>query len=455
MGEQPVRTNNCSGEQPLLPYESCTLGSINLGNHVEEVLATDNIVDGVYITVNWDKLRETVHTAVLLLNRVLDKSKMPIPECQEAMEKTRKIGLGFMGLHDMLIQLKLPYDSEEGRKVAASVMKFIAEEANRYSYNLGVAEGNYGACIPSATPERRNANLTTIAPTGTLSMVADCSSGCEPYYAPVTYKTVLDGTTFEMPNKWVAKRMEEEGVDSYNDLSDEAKDLFKGAGEIHWRSHILMQSALQAHVDSSISKTINMPNSATKEEVMEAYELAYRTGCKGVTIYRDGSRETQVLSTRDSKGSVEANEDKQSSSPESSKGVRKATLPDVLEAKRYRVRDKEKNKVYIIIGHDKNGKPMEVFAKMPYRTSDVHWGSTCRMASLALRYGVPVEDISKQLGKASRDMFDIPAQLSKILKSYMVEKMQWKPTCPDCGKQEVIFESGCERCTECGWSKCS
>lgn len=154
--------------------------------------------------VDWDKLKETTHTAVLFLNRILDKSEMPIPECQGAMERTRKIGLGIMGLHDMLIQLGVAYDSEEGRAIAGEVMKFVSEEADKFSGELGESEGSYGGFIAGCS-YRRNACLTTIAPTGTLSMLCSCSSGCEPYYSAMTYKTVLDGTTFAMPNEALLK----------------------------------------------------------------------------------------------------------------------------------------------------------------------------------------------------------------------------------------------------------
>ena len=425
---------------------NCTLGSINLSNHVVSLGYGE--ADGEYRVppeIDWFKLKNTVHTAVLFLNRVLDKSIMPIPECQAAMELTRKIGIGVMGLHDMLIQLSLPYDSEAGRAVAGGVMGFISEQANEASSNLGEKEGYYGGYKVNS-PARRNANLTTIAPTGTLSMIADCSSGCEPYYAPVVYKTVLDGTEFAMPNKWVIPRMGEEGVVSFDGLSEVAKELFKGAEDIHWTDHIRMQAELQQYVDSSISKTINMPNSATVGDVKKAYELSWGLGLKGVTIYRNGSREAQVLSTTP----VNTVEKRESvlSTPS------KCELPDVLDAKRYRVKDKDGNKLYICVAHNSNGDPMEVFAKMPYKSSDIHWGSTCRMVSLGLRYGIPLHEMAKQLGKSSRDMFDIPAQLAKILKSYMTEKMSWKPQCPECG-QEVTYESGCECCKCCGWSKCS
>lgn len=445
-------TNPC-GEQPLLPYESCTLGSINLSNHVS--IGNEPKDD----CVNWEKLRTTVRTGTLLLNRILDVSEMPIPECQEVMERTRKIGLGIMGLHDMLIQLGLPYDSEEGREVAGNVMKFISEEAHAKSVELGQSEGPYLAWANSDAPVRRNANLTTIAPTGTLSMIADCSSGCEPYYAPVTYKTVLDGTEFAMPNKWVAKRIEEEqrlstgNVEVYDDLTLQAKALFKGAEDIHWRDHIKMQAILQGSVDSSISKTINMPNNATIEDVKEAYELAWELGCKGVTIYRDGSRDTQILSTGSSKTMEESINGDSEQHGEAEGSITKADLPDTLKATRYRVRVKDQ-KVYILVCEDDDGVPMEIFAKFPYEGGG-SWNTLCRTISLALRYGVPLSEVIKQLEKSIMVVNDLPSHLSRILKMYQQSKgVDVSNPCPDCSYQ-LTFEEGCEHCRSCGYSKCS
>jgi len=168
------------------------------------------------VTVDWDKLRTTTHTATLFLNRILDKSEMPIPECQYAMEATRKVGLGSMGGHAMLIKLGIPYDSEEGRNILGEVDKFITKEAERKSEELGEVEGFYDAWVEGC-PKRRNACLRTQAPTGTLSMISDTSSGIEPYYSPITYKTVLDGTTFTMPCKELlemarAEQVIEEGL---------------------------------------------------------------------------------------------------------------------------------------------------------------------------------------------------------------------------------------------------
>jgi ribonucleoside-diphosphate reductase alpha chain len=438
-----IESTNPCGEQPLLPYESCTLGSINLSNMVCEIVTqTAATVDTYHNEVDWDYLKATVHSAVLFLNRILDYSKFPIPECQEAMEKTRKIGLGIMGLHDMLIQLGIAYDSEEGRKVAEEVMEFIAKESDEMSFELGESEGFYDAFemgdqglrgMPKLSPKgpmRRNANLTTIAPTGTLSMIADCSSGCEPYYAMKVQKNVLDGESFEMLNKWYDP--------------DKPEELFKGAMEIDPKDHVLMQACLQRHVDSSISKTINMPKEATVEDVKEVLELAYTSGCKGVTVYRDGSREGQILTTTAS--------DPVDTPPQE---LIKWDLPDELSAKRYRIFDREGRKAYIIVCHE-DGVPLEIFHKQPFKENDTLWSTVCRQVSLSLRYGIPVQDVIKQLDKASFSMTDLPAQLSKILKTYLSDGGEWKTgnRCTECSQGIMIYQSGCEHCDCCGHSKC-
>lgn len=313
------QTNPCS-EQPLLPFESCTLLSINLANHVANFVTSINGDTGESTSefgIDWDKLQETTETSVLFMNRVLDKSKYPIKECQDAMDLTRKIGIGIMGLHDLLIYLKLPYDSEEGRSIAGKVMQFIYDMANAYSVKLGQEEGVYGGWAEGC-PERRNACLTTIAPTGTLSTLADVASGCEPYYASL-YTRENIGQTFhmacrplvEMARVLQVKRTgepqghfcEDSAIDGVSRLYidqvlKDHPELFKGAGDIHWSDHVKMQAILQASgVDSSISKTINLPHNSTVKDVKDAYELSYRLGCKGCTVYRNGSRQNQVLSS--------------------------------------------------------------------------------------------------------------------------------------------------------------
>lgn len=464
--------HNC-GEQPLLPYESCTLGSINLSNHV--VTYEDHKIQDEVTEVHWSKLMETVHTGVLFLNRILDASTMPTKECQEAMQKTRKIGLGIMGLADMLIQLGLPYDSEEGRKLAGEVMKFIAEEADNFSRELGDAEGYYngwmGGYVDSYGPSRRNACLTTIAPTGTLSLISSCSSGCEPVYSPVHTKTVMEGTEFTIvcpPLLSMARQLQGEdgSAEAYDgeitegvrkkyidQVLAENPELFKGAEDIHWSDHIKMQAVLQnSGVDSSISKTINMPNNATVEDVKDAYELAWKLGCKGVTIFRDGSRGgEQVLSTsKESSGGMQRKGGPLRASDDYIQT--KATLPDTLGATRYRVQVK-KQKVYVIIAEDNSGHPVEVFAKFPFEGGG-SWNTLCRSISLSLRYGVPLDEVISQLEKSVVVVNDMPSHLSRILKMYLDSKGELiSDSCPDCGST-LIFEEGCEHCGSCGYSKC-
>ena len=433
-----LNTTNPCGEQPLLPYESCSLIAINLSNFIhkpkEKRLASEGY-DTMDPQVDWDKLHDTVETAVLFMNRVLDKSEYPIPECQAAMEATRKIGVGIMGLHDMLIQLDLPYDSEHGRRVAGQVMQCIADVAADYSKVLGKEEGYYGAYSHSeGTPRRRNAHLTTIAPTGTLSMIADCSSGCEPYFSSTTTKKVL-GEEFVMTNKWGA---------------------FDGAQDIHWREHIKMQATLQQYVDSSISKTINMPKEATLEDVREAYEYAWRQGCKGVTVYRDGCRGTQVLNTEQdsdiglcSGGDVEQ-------SITTLPTPYKLELPEKLESMRYRVTDNEGEKVYVTVGLLDGEDPVEVFVKHPYELANSYLSSISRLTSLCMRYNVPLKDICKQLQKSSTSVADMPAKLARILDGYQNNGDWMKDVdnpCPECGNK-LVPEGGCFSCKHCGYSKC-
>jgi len=485
-------TNPC-GEQWLLPYEACNLGSINLGLFVK---------DG---KIDWDELERVTRIAVRFMDNVVDVSTYPIPEIEEATKKTRKLGLGIMGLHDLLIQLKVPYDSKEGRYIAANIMSFVHDIAEEESINIAKENG----CFPAINIDdenfnrlKRNASLTSIQPTGTVSMIADCSSGCEPYYAVVTKKTVMDGKEFLLVNKHFERIAKEEGfyspelmqeisksgtVVGYKEIPDKYQELFKCSKDISVEGHIRMQAVLQPYVDSSISKTINMPNSSTVEDVKKAYMMAWELGCKGLTVYRDGSRDVQVLSTGNSKSEEEDqlvccdtckydNEEYEETPcykcdktyiewrPKDelfvdSHGCCKTTLPDVLNSKRFRMKGKDNDSVYISICYDDNNKPLEVFAKFPYENQPelldkrVLWSTVCRLISLALRYGIPAEEVTKQLDKSSGVINDLPAQLSKLIKTFNTEK-HVKNGCPECSSGSLIFEEGCVRCTNCGWSKC-
>jgi len=452
-------TNPC-GEQWLLPYESCNLGSVNLANF---------IVEG---EIDYERLEEVVRIATVFLDNVIDCNRFPIPEIEKMTLKTRKIGMGIMGLHDMLIQLEVPYGSEEGRKVASQVMNFIREKAEERSVELAEQKEPFPAYNQEINdyPPRRNAAITSIQPTGTVSMIGDCASGCEPYYSIVMVKNVMDGDRLIMVNKFFEKIARQEGfysdelmssvadsgtVIGHDEIPEKWQEVFRTAQDISPEDHIRMQGILQqSGVDSSISKTINLPNTATREEVKLSYILGYQLGCKGLTVYRDGSRDSQVLNTKD-------DEEGQKEGVVSSNGSVKKKLPDMLNAKRYRLKDQDEKSVYIIVCFDEGERPMEVFAKFPFdnrvdlKDKSTMWTTTCRLVSLALRFNVPMDEIIKQLDRSSGHMLDLPAQLGKLLKSFMAgTQYGFASTCPECSGK-LVFEEGCETCHECGYSKCS
>lgn len=453
-------TNPC-GEQWLLPYESCNLGSINLGQYVREG------------EVDFERLGRTVKLGVRFLDNVIDCNRFPIPEIAEMTQKTRKVGLGVMGMHDMLIQLQLPYGAEKGREASAAVMRFIRQEAEKTSVELAECKGPFPAYDPQYNdyPARRNAALTSIQPTGTVSMIADCASGCEPYFSIVMEKNVMDGDRFLMVNKHFEAVAREEGffsgdllekvaetgsVVGLDEIPEKWQEIFRTAQDIAPEEHIRMQGALQLNgVDSSISKTINLPSSATTDDVRLSYLLGFELGCKGLTVYRDGSRDAQVLN-------IVGSDDKQTATVSSQGVIHKKKLPGVLSAKRYRLKDANGNTIYLIVCFDDDESPMEVFAKFPFdnrvdlKDKSTMWTTTCRLVSLALRYQIPMEEVIKQLDRSSGHMLDLPAQLGKLLKSFMAGTHKgFSSKCPECSVGTLVFEEGCEVCRDCGYSKCS
>lgn len=299
-----IESTNPCGEQPLLPYESCNLGSINLSKIVKEG------------RVDWRKLDRIVKLAVRFLDNVIDMNEYPLPEIKEMTLGNRKIGLGIMGFADMLVQLGIPYDSEKGIKMAEKVMQRINERALAVSRDLARERGVFpnfeGSVYDVEDPalKVRNATRTTIAPTGTLSIIADCSSGIEPIFALVYEKKVLGGLEYP-PNPLFVQMAKARGFYSEELLEKVAKKkgsvrglpevpediqrLFAGAHDIAPEWHVRMQVAFQKYTDNAVSKTINLPHEATPENVQQAYLQAWGLGCKGITVYRDGSREVQVL----------------------------------------------------------------------------------------------------------------------------------------------------------------
>jgi len=294
-------TNPC-GEQPLLPYESCNLGSVNLSRIVE---------DG---KIDWKKLRQTVRNAVHFLDNVIDANRFPLKKIKEVTKANRKIGLGVMGFADMLIKLEIAYDSEDALKLAEKIMRFITEEARKKSIELGEERGSFPNFDKSTWKDEydsmRNATITTIAPTGSISIIAGCSSGIEPLFAVSFMRNVLEGTRlfetnplFEMTAKergfYSAGLLEEiartGSVQGIKGVPEDVKRVFVTALDISPEWHVKMQAAFQKYTDNAVSKTVNLPQEATVKDVKKVFQLAYGLKCKGITVYRYGSKPEQVL----------------------------------------------------------------------------------------------------------------------------------------------------------------
>jgi ribonucleoside-diphosphate reductase alpha chain len=304
-----IESTNPCGEQPLLPYESCNLGSINLSKMIKKV-------DDKY-EVDWDKLRETVRKAVRFLDNVIDANTYPVKQIEEMTKGNRKIGLGIMGFADMLILLGIPYNSEEAISVARNIMKFITEEARKTSVELGKEKGSF----PNFNGSRweklgfkhmRNATVTTIAPTGSISEIAGCSQGIEPLFAIAYVRNVAEslGTNLIVINpyfervavergfydeKIIKEMMRSTSIQHIKEIPEDVRRIFVTAHDISPEWHVRIQAAFQEFVDNSISKTINFPYSATPHDVEKVFMLAYDLGCLGITVYRSGSREMEVL----------------------------------------------------------------------------------------------------------------------------------------------------------------
>jgi len=295
-------TNPC-GEQPLLPYESCNLGSINLAKMLQ-----NNQID-------WEKLRKTVRMTVHFLDNVIDANKYPLQQIKKLTLANRKIGLGIMGFADLLVQLKIPYDSEEALALAEKIMKFIADEGHKMSVELAEKRGsflNFRGSIweKQGYKNMRNATVTTIAPTGTISIIAECSSGIEPLFAVAFVRNVMEGTQLLEVNQYFEKVTKERGfyseelmkkvsqhgsIKDFQEIPEDVKGVFVTAHEVAPNWHVRMQAAFQKYTDNAVSKTVNLPNNATVKDVEDVFWLAYELRCKGITVYRYGSKSEQVL----------------------------------------------------------------------------------------------------------------------------------------------------------------
>jgi ribonucleoside-diphosphate reductase alpha chain len=496
-------TNPC-GEQPLLPFDVCNLGSVNLGAFVEEG------------AINWDRLRDTVHASTHFLDNVIDANRYPLPEITDLAQRIRRIGLGVMGWADMLVRLGIPYGSQESLELAGRVMEFVDEESKVKSEQLAVHRGVFpewersiwgpdATCARDANGERvrperrlRNCNLTTVAPTGTISIIAACSGGIEPLFA-VAFMRNQAGTLMPDVNEdfvalarrqgWYSDQLMEriacEGHIHFDEVPEDVQAAFVTAHDVNPEQHVRMQGAFQKHVDSAISKTCNFPTEASPDYVREIYQLAFRLGCKGVTVYRDGSREGQVLSTgktaeevvkahgEQAMGSVaevgRKGEDVAGDAGVASEAELAKELEDLQVELEVLAKENERLKrelsakqgelmgvpfvrerpdtlrgitrkmlsplgtLYVTINEDEKGRPFEVFTTLGKAggAAMADAEAISRLISLDLRSGVPLTTLCKQLrgiscdravGFGAKKILSMPDAVAMAIEEYLEEK---------------------------------
>jgi len=482
-------TNPC-GEQPLLPYDVCNLGSINLGKFVkEDARPGTDPEEGV----DWDSLRTVIHLATHFLDNVIDANVYPLPEIHDLAQNIRRIGLGVMGWADMLVRLGIPYDSAEGVDLGRRMMEFVNEESRNASEKLAETRGVFPAWEESiwgpdkkaarrpdgerVRPMRtlRNCNLTTVAPTGTISIFAGCSGGIEPMFAVAFMRNqagVLmpdvnpDFVRMAEEGGWYSEdlmeRIAQEGHIHFDEVPEDVQRVFRTAHDITPEWHVRMQAAFQEHTDSAISKTTNFPREATEEQVREIYELAYSLGCKGVTVYRDGAREGQVLSTgATTKGDAAAEpseiaalESQLADAREEAHNLRievdllKADLLDrdltagAARHKRQRPAAlrgytmkmmSPLGDLYVTINEDVNGRPFEVFCTLGKAGGAAMADAEAigRLMSLGLRSGISIRQVKDQLRGISCDravglgpnkVLSVPDAVGQAIERYLEEK---------------------------------
>ncbi|HEX6368090.1 MAG TPA: vitamin B12-dependent ribonucleotide reductase, partial [Longimicrobium sp.] len=555
-------TNPC-GEQPLLPYDVCNLGSVNVGAFIrDDVAATEPWYD----RVDWKEYRRVTRLSTHFLDNVIDANQYPLEEITDLASRIRRIGLGVMGFADLLVRLGIPYNSPEGIEVGRRVMEFLDEESKKESERLAEVRGAFpeweksiwgpdetAARAPNGERIRpmrrlRNCNVTTVAPTGTISIFAGCSSGIEPLFA-VAFMRNQAGALMPDVNEdfvkaaqdggWYSaelmERIAREGHIHFAEVPEAVQRAFSTAHDITPEWHVRMQAAFQEHCDSAISKTTNFPHEATAEDVRKIYELAFDLGTKGVTVYRDGSRDGQVLSTGATKTPAQQAEEAASVAEAQARAAevadRNAKLEREVARLRADLRDSEhqvaqarrqKRKrpnvlngttrkmssplgdVFVTINEDGDHKPFEVFATLGKAGSvamaDVE--AIGRLISLALRFGIPVNDVYSQLRGISSDraigfgdnkVLSVPDAIAQALglrerekqgvqqelipeavggqtevvelpesldaqpqlpfNNYAAEAETFMGTCPDCSSQ-LEFAEGCKKCHACGYSEC-
>ena len=506
-----------------MAYDVCNLGSINLGKFVTETGEID-----------WDQLREVTHQSTRFLDNVIDANHYPLEQIAALSQSIRRIGLGVMGWADMLVSLGIPYNSHEATELGRTMMRFIDEESKVASETIASERGVFAewersiwgpdaTCARQANGRRvrpmrrlRNCNVTTVAPTGTISMIAGCSSGIEPLFAVAFWRYQAETRMLDINEDFVAQarregwhsdtlmeRIADTGHIHHPEVPSAVQRAWVTAHDIQPEWHVRMQAAFQDYTDSAISKTINFPYEATPAQVREAYELAYSLGCKGITVYRDGSRSNQVLST----GSTGKSEPKAEPLVAASVPVAEAVpAPGALTPRDIPV-DGLPSHAYPVVTPlgklrlfvtEMEGKPFEVFAIIGRAGSDsmAFTEAIGRLISLALRCGIPVKLLAEQLrgiggsrsaGFGPDRVRSVPDAIGKVLEEHYVsgkargranssgndndngnnephgsyadlstpsEVVSTGEICPDCHNATLFNEEGCRKCHTCGYSEC-
>ena len=493
-----IESTNPCGEQPLLPYESCNLGSINLGKVVK--------VENGKASIDFEKMSRLSQDAVHFLDNVIDLNNYPLPQIDKMTRSNRKIGFGVMGFADMLIKLGIPYNSEKAVTLARKVMKFINEQSKEESKILAKIRGpfpNFEKSIyaKAGKDPLRNATTTTIAPTGTTSIICNASSGIEPLFAVCYQRNVMDNDILLEVHPEFERIARERGfysddlmkkianagsLDNFEEVPKDVKAIFTIAHNVTPEQHIAIQAAFQEYTDNAVSKTINFPNNATRDDIYRTYILAYKTGCKGVTVYRDGSRNEQVLSTGKTRSASEKPAEVETVYETK---IKPRPRPNLVIGTTEKI-PTGLGDMYITINEDTEGMS-EVFVHLGKSGGEATAMNEAigRLISLALRSRVEPKIIAKHLkgirgsspvwqsgelilscpdaiGKAISHYIDRTKKLNLEFEDTISEIPQAtkkKPTfeqdslltqtCPDCGGQ-IEFESGCYTCHGCGYSKC-
>lgn len=527
-GLGPIDCSNPCGEQFLHHYDNCNLGSINLAQFVK---------DG---KVDWNRLRRVSKISTRLMDNVIDLFDFPVQQVTDLARKNRRIGLGIMGFADMLYQLGIAYDSAEGQKLGEKVMKTITDSAREMSKELAKERGafqnwNLSVFAKKREPKMRNAALTTVAPTGSISMMLDASSGVEPNFALSYIKQDKDGHKYSYLNSYFEKALaksklnaqkikeiKEEvvktgSIQGITGLPENLKKTFVVAMDISADSHIKMQAAFQKNVDNSISKTINFPNNATREDVFNGFVNAWKMKCKACTVYRDGSREVQILNIGTGENikapssigldGIQKTEVARMDIPADKNRLQARKRPEILTGKTYRIKTGYGN-LYVTVNNDENGVPFEVFAIIGKSGGFFQEQSEgiCRLISVALRAGVKLEEVIDNLKGIRGPMpmltdkgtvLSLPDAIGQVLDEHVrangyhhnplldehkagepitIEEKEsaavnafaagsgnasqksladygLMPGCPDCGEALAVTE-GCLSCRSCGFSRC-